>query len=273
MVSKILRRISIFTIPFLAIILLTSVSAIGMSSNFTHSDMSNSSFDLVQFVSASDGFPIIIRIGMTSNINGPYPFIITGGETPILFEIFIEKGNGSSGPIHLVADTTYTVSQDPLPIGFAFQWTTTSSCKINDSSPGPTTFTTSNQDHIECTFDNVFTDLFCGLPVKDYVVIQGTPGKDNLKGTNGNDLIFGFEGNDKINGKKGNDCIFGGLGEDKINGGEGNDTIFGGPGEDKINGGEGNDTIDGGPDKDKCNGNEGTDTIVNCESPKKHDDD
>ena len=41
----------------------------------------------------------------------------------------------------------------------------------------------------------------------------------------------------------------------------------------KINGEEGNDTIDGRPDKDKCNGNGGTDTIVNCESPKKHDDD
>ena len=257
MVSKILRRISIFTIPFLAIILLTSVSAIGMSSNFTHSDMSNSSFDLVQFVSADHGNPIIIRIGMTSNVNGPYPFTITGGESTILFEIHIERGEGSSGPIHLVADTTYTVSQDPLSIG----WTRTSSCTINDSPLG-TTFTTSNQDHIECTFDQVFTDLFCGLLEEAYYsVIEGTPGKDNLKGTNGNDLIFGFEGNDKINGKKGNDCIFGGPGEDKINGGEGNDTIIGGEGDDKINGGDENDTILGGPGNDKINVGDGNDTL------------
>jgi len=152
---KILRRLSVFSIPFLAIILLTSVSAIGMSSNFTHSDMSNSSFDLVQFASAVHEFePILLRIEKTSNIPGFYSFTITAEGASMKFEIFIEKTIGSSGPIFLMAGRTYTITEDPL----GPNWVTTSSCTINGSTPGPTTFTTKNEDHIECTFDNVFTE-------------------------------------------------------------------------------------------------------------------
>ncbi|EPA06857.1 calcium-binding protein, partial [Candidatus Nitrosarchaeum limnium] len=106
------------------------------------------------------------------------------------------------------------------------------------------------------------TELFCGLPISAYTsIIDGTPGNDNLQGTNGDDLIRGFAGDDKINGKKGNDCIYGGSGDDKINGGSGNDTIFGEEGNDKINGNNGDDYISGGDGNDKINGNNGIDTL------------
>ena len=42
------------------------------------------------------------------------------------------------------------------------------------------------------------SELFCGLPITEYNVIDGTPRNDKIKGTSGNDLIRGFEGHDKI---------------------------------------------------------------------------
>jgi fibro-slime domain-containing protein len=135
------------------------------------------------------------------------------------------------------------------------------------------------------------TQLYCGLPESSYdKVIRGTNGNDNLVGTNGNDLIFGYGGHDKIEGLKGNDCIFGGDGDDKINANHGDDTVFGGNGydkiygndgndklygengNDKIYGGNGNDYIDGGNNRDECNGGNGNNTIVNCEGHDNHDD-
>ncbi|MBA4718350.1 MAG: HYR domain-containing protein [Nitrosopumilus sp.] len=134
-------------------------------------------------------------------------------------------------------------------------------------------------------------ELFCGLPIEAFdTVIEGTLGNDKLKGTNGNDLIFGLDGNDKINGKKGNDCIYGGDGNDYINGHHGDDEIYGGNGNDKISGhkgddklfgdagndkirgGYGDDVIDGGDDYDYCKGGKGSNTIINCEKEhNKHD--
>ncbi|MCL5970914.1 MAG: hypothetical protein M1450_05460, partial [Patescibacteria group bacterium] len=100
--------------------------------------------------------------------------------------------------------------------------------------------------------------------------IFGTAGDDNLRGTNGNDLIFGFEGNDTIDGGNGDDCIIGGPGNDTVNGSNGNDIIFGNEGNDKINGGngddqiyggEGNDNLDGGNGNDHLEGNNGDDIL------------
>jgi len=100
--------------------------------------------------------------------------------------------------------------------------------------------------------------------------IFGTEGNDELKGTNGNDLIYGFEGNDEIMGGNGRDCIIGGTGKDKIIGGngadvifgnEGNDEIKGGNSEDKIYGGSGNDTIDAGNGGDYVDSGDGDDVV------------
>ena len=54
-------------------------------------------------------------------------------------------------------------------------------------------------------------------------IISGTPGNDNLTGTDKGDYIDALEGRDVIIGGKGNDVIVGGFGGDIITGGEGND--------------------------------------------------
>jgi uncharacterized repeat protein (TIGR01451 family) len=54
-------------------------------------------------------------------------------------------------------------------------------------------------------------------------VITGTPGNDNLTGTDKADYIDGREGRDVITGGKGNDFIVGASGADILTGGEGND--------------------------------------------------
>ncbi|CDI06555.1 fibro-slime domain-containing protein [Candidatus Nitrosotenuis uzonensis] len=128
------------------------------------------------------------------------------------------------------------------------------------------------------------TPLFCGLPESAYdKVIHGTNRGENIRGTQGNDLIFGLGGDDKIEGLNGNDCIYGGDGNDRINGNNGIDTIYGGAGDDelygnndddfmygedgndKIFGNNGDDLIDGGNGIDECRGHSGNNTILNCE--------
>ncbi len=122
-------------------------------------------------------------------------------------------------------------------------------------------------------------ELFCGRPITDYNVIDGTSGNNNLAGTAGRDLIRGFGGHDIINGKGGDDCLMGGpdndiilggagndelhgeAGVDGLNGGAGNDKLFGGDGWDAMNGGTGNDTLSGGEGNDAMEGWDGNDQI------------
>ena len=91
--------------------------------------------------------------------------------------------------------------------------------------------------------------------------MRATQGDDVLTGTDGDDVIDGLAGNDTIDGAAGNDTIDGGTGNDTIDGGAGNDTIDGGEGDDIIDGGTGNDTIDGGTGNDTLDGGEGDDII------------
>lgn len=49
----------------------------------------------------------------------------------------------------------------------------------------------------------------------------------NIKGTKGNDTIFGTEEKDRIRGWKGDDLILGRAGDDVLRGGKGNDRIYG----------------------------------------------
>ena len=65
-------------------------------------------------------------------------------------------------------------------------------------------------------------------------VIRGTPQSDEIQGTHGGDIIYGFAGNDEIDGRGGSDVIYGGLG---------NDTLSGGGAKDYLSGGEGDDTL------------------------------
>ena len=74
-------------------------------------------------------------------------------------------------------------------------------------------------------------------------LMEGTEGRDRLKGSRTDDLIDGQGGRDKLLGKHGNDTLLGGEGHDRLHGGKGNDTLDGGPGFDKYVGGNGADTF------------------------------
>ena len=64
-----------------------------------------------------------------------------------------------------------------------------------------------------------------------------------IRGTAGNDTLFGTDLFDTINGDAGDDTIDGGGGNDKMAGGTGNDTFIGGAGADQMDGGTGVDTV------------------------------
>ena len=64
-----------------------------------------------------------------------------------------------------------------------------------------------------------------------------------IRGTNGNDTIYGREGWDYIGAYGGKDVIHGGPGMEIVQGDYGDDRIFGEMGHDHVYGGPGNDTI------------------------------
>ena len=69
---------------------------------------------------------------------------------------------------------------------------------------------------------------------------------DEIRGTDGADLIFSHDGQDTVIGNGGNDLILGGNGNDELFGGAGDDQLLGEAGNDNLFGQEGNDTLDGG---------------------------
>lgn len=93
------------------------------------------------------------------------------------------------------------------------------------------------------------------------LVIGGTPGDDQLTGSNENDLICGFGGNDAIRGFGGDDTLRGGNGHDFVTGGAGRDVLAGGGGRDFGSGGSDNDIVAGGGDNDRLLGGKGRDNL------------
>ncbi len=89
------------------------------------------------------------------------------------------------------------------------------------------------------------------------VNVVGTPRRDTLTGTNGNDGILALGGSDTIHG---------GAGMDWICAGSGNDRVYGDAGADLLKGESGDDLLDGGLDSDTCIGGSGRDRIVACEA-------
>jgi Ca2+-binding RTX toxin-like protein len=92
-------------------------------------------------------------------------------------------------------------------------------------------------------------------------IINGTPGADELRGTNRDDLIRGFGGIDEIDGRDGDDEISGGSRGDDIVAGDGDDLVLGNRGNDDIAGDSGNDSVDGGDGNDEIDGDNGRDTL------------
>ncbi|MCA0920008.1 calcium-binding protein [Pseudooceanicola nanhaiensis] len=107
------------------------------------------------------------------------------------------------------------------------------------------------------------------VPLSD-LRIEGPDTSDLLKGTTGNDTIFGGGGDDTLLGLDGTDVIEGEAGDDSIDGGDwgdwlrgdaGNDILDGGLGADHLRGGEGNDTLLGGGGADDLLGGNGKDRL------------
>lgn len=100
--------------------------------------------------------------------------------------------------------------------------------------------------------------------------IVGTPGDDELVGTDKRDVIVGLAGDDRIDGLGRKDilCGFGGDDtlkgrgdDDKLRGGGGNDALRGGGAEDNLRGGTGSDLVRGGTDDDELRGIGGDDEL------------
>ncbi|HZA93314.1 MAG TPA: calcium-binding protein, partial [Gemmatimonadales bacterium] len=91
--------------------------------------------------------------------------------------------------------------------------------------------------------------------------LWGGFGDDHLKGGSLGDYLFGGYGHDKILGRGGDDVIRGGDGKDELRGEQGADTILGGTGNDSVKGGSGNDDLHGHAGNDRINGNDGQDII------------
>ncbi len=215
------------------------------------------------------GEKVTREILLTNNAGTSRPVGIKGVKTSetgnldkaLILTIF-ENGNIAFGPKNLAS--FFEESNSPTGIFLA------------DIQPGE-----SKKYNFEVTFDSfsgndyqntsVVFDIIIGVfaPVPEECLgirfsgppIFGTQGKDNLKGTSGNDLIFGFEGDDKIDGSNGNDCIIGGPENDYLDDSNGDDVIFGNEGADKIKGSNGDDLIFGGDGEDKAEGSNGNDKI------------
>jgi hypothetical protein len=83
--------------------------------------------------------------------------------------------------------------------------------------------------------------------------ILGTPRRDRLVGTSGDDVICGLGGADRIDGRGGNDVIFGSFGADRIKGGKGLDALYGNSGRDTLRARDGErDLAHGGRGRDRA---------------------
>jgi Ca2+-binding RTX toxin-like protein len=85
-----------------------------------------------------------------------------------------------------------------------------------------------------------------GVGARTLVSVDGGAGDDEIKGTDGPDLIVGGEGNDTLDGGSGDDRIVGDRGGDTMNGDDGDDTLVwnNGDGSDVINGDDGRDDVE-----------------------------
>jgi Ca2+-binding RTX toxin-like protein len=88
--------------------------------------------------------------------------------------------------------------------------------------------------------------------------------QNEIKGTDGNDILTGIPGNNVyLKGGKGNDILRGNSGNDKLEGSKGEDTLDGGAGNDILEGGKGKDILTGGMGSDlfELEGRSATNTL------------
>ncbi|MBX9934810.1 MAG: cadherin-like domain-containing protein [Methylobacterium sp.] len=112
-------------------------------------------------------------------------------------------------------------------------------------------------------------DLLLGTLCADE--IDGRDGNDNIEARDGADVVAGGAGNDHIvagagddvvQGGAGNDVVLAGSGGDHVSGGTGHDRLFGEGGNDLLFGDAGDDLLDGGEGSDILMGGTGNDIVV-----------
>jgi len=91
--------------------------------------------------------------------------------------------------------------------------------------------------------------------------LYGNEGHDSLDGSTGNDSLYGNEGHDSLDGSTGNDSLYGNEDNDALKGSTGNDSLEGGDGSDNLQGETGNDSLDGGDGPDSLDGGDGPDSL------------
>ncbi|MEM7545682.1 MAG: calcium-binding protein [Pseudomonadota bacterium] len=97
---------------------------------------------------------------------------------------------------------------------------------------------------------------------RDEDTVIGGAGDDVLRGQGQHDLLQGGAGNDNLMGNNGNDVLIDDDGNDRLSGGNGNDELTGSGGDNRLNGGRGNDTMTAGEGADRLNGGSGNDIMV-----------
>lgn len=107
------------------------------------------------------------------------------------------------------------------------------------------------------TINNVSIDK---IKSSDFIYFNG--GAQNLKGTEGNDRIFGSRAGDVLTGGSGNDELYGGDGYDTLNGGDNSDGLVGGAGNDTLIGGAMADALLGGTGSDTASYYDATKGVV-----------
>lgn len=101
-----------------------------------------------------------------------------------------------------------------------------------------------------------------GTPDLDSATPPGPSSYEVIRGTSGDNDLFGGAGIDRIIARNGADLVDGGTGDDRLFGQSGNDVLLGRRGDDKLFGGAAADTLDGGTGNDILFGEGGPDTFV-----------
>jgi len=192
-----------------------------------------------------------------------------------VFRVRITSGNTALGPDDDPAGGADVVVMDDFIYGepqareaeFCKNPTPTSNCTVNGARGMPCVGTDGDDD----IRGSNGPDVIVGGDGADRIragrgddIVCGGPGDDDIRGGSGNDQIGGEEDDDRLRGERGDDVLAGGPGNDDVSGGVGDDVVVGNDGEDDVRGERGDDEVDGGLGTDDLDGGKDDD---NCTDP------
>ncbi|MEB3213761.1 MAG: DUF4347 domain-containing protein [Leptolyngbyaceae bacterium] len=241
-----------------------------------------------QLATVNPGDDVTYTVRITNNSNIPVQGIHIENPIPrqirqATYEVSIPAGTGSlenpsdatgSGDIDIVANLDAGATATITIRGRVANGASIGDIILNTATAtvpnGVTDVDLSNNERTDRTRIVEGDDGGGGHTCADGEKLDGSDGKDLLRGTGGIDEITGFDGDDVLRGLGCPDTIFGGRGADALFGNEardllrgnqGNDDIRGGKGPDQINGGLGADFVKAGSQDDRVRGRLGDDVI------------